>query len=186
MLLASNWRTQKQRERWLIALSISLAQTLKCNRFWQNTSVISAEVSTWWTELQGKGSPPTYTLDKFRAQKCSFCTVFPCQICMGLHKIYSYALLTKREVKMAGYWPSSFFLRFYGLNTYFKYSVVFIFIYCYRFSPVIIVGSTSAFTWVQPWRINRRHPVVINGTNSSHAMSSLKWPFKLSQKKKEI
>ena len=26
-----------------------------------------------------------------------------------------YALLTKREVKMAGYWPSSFFfLRFYG------------------------------------------------------------------------
>ena len=36
---------------------------------------------------------------------------------MGLHKIYSYALLTKREVKMAGYWPrSSFFLRFYGLR----------------------------------------------------------------------
>ena len=25
-----------------------------------------------------------------------------------------YALLTKREVEMAGYWPSSFFLRFYG------------------------------------------------------------------------
>ena len=24
-------------------------------------------------------------------------------------KIYIYALLTKREVKMAGYWPSSFF-----------------------------------------------------------------------------
>ena len=115
VLLASNWRTQKQRERWLIALSISLAQTLKCNRFWQNTSVISAEVSTWWTELQGKGSPPTYTLDKFWARKGIFCTFFPCQICMGLHKIYSYALLTKREVKMAGYWPSSFF-RFYGLR----------------------------------------------------------------------
>ena len=27
--------------------------------------------------------------------------------------IYMYALLTKREVKMAGYWPRSF-LRFYG------------------------------------------------------------------------
>ena len=27
--------------------------------------------------------------------------------------IKTYALLTKREVKMAGYWPSSF-LRFYG------------------------------------------------------------------------
>ena len=38
-----------------------------------------------------------------------FCTVFPCQICMGLHEICSSVLLTKREVKMAGYWPSSFF-----------------------------------------------------------------------------
>ena len=112
VLLASNWRTQKQRERWPIAFFISLAQTLKCNRFWRYTCVISAEVNTSWTELQGKGSPPTYTLDKFRAQKCIFCTVFPCQICMGLHKIYSYALLTKREVKMAGYWPSSFFFAF--------------------------------------------------------------------------
>ena len=37
-----------------------------------------------------------------------FFTVFPCQICMGLHEICSYALLTKREVKMAGYWSSSF------------------------------------------------------------------------------
>ena len=27
---------------------------------------------------------------------------------MGLHVLYSYALLTKREVKMDGYWPSSF------------------------------------------------------------------------------
>ena len=27
---------------------------------------------------------------------------------MGLHEIYSYALLTKREVKMAEYWPGSF------------------------------------------------------------------------------
>ena len=55
-----------------------------------------------------KGSPLTYTLDKFRARKCIFWTVFLCQICMGLHEIYSYALLTKREVKMAGYWPGSF------------------------------------------------------------------------------
>ena len=55
-----------------------------------------------------KGTPLTYTLDKFRARKCIFWTVFPCQICMGLHEIYSYALLTKREVKMAGYWPGSF------------------------------------------------------------------------------
>ena len=67
VLLASNWRTQKQWERWPVALFISLAQTLKCNRFWRYTSVISAEVYTSWTELQGKGSPPTYTLDKFRA-----------------------------------------------------------------------------------------------------------------------
>ena len=28
-------------------------------------------------------------------------------LCMDLHEIYLYALLTKREVKMAGYWPSS-------------------------------------------------------------------------------
>ena len=55
-----------------------------------------------------KGSPLAYTLDKFRARKCIFWTVFLCQICMGLHEIYSYALLTKREVKMAGYWPGSF------------------------------------------------------------------------------
>ena len=109
VLLASNWRTQKQWERWPIALFISLAQTLKCNRFWRYTSVISAEVNTSWTELQGKGSPPTHTLDKFWARKGIFCTVFPCQICTGLHKIYSYALLTKSEVKMAGYWPCSFF-----------------------------------------------------------------------------
>ena len=109
VLLASNWRTQKQWERWPIALFISLAQTLKCERLWRYTSVISAEVNTSWTELQGKGSPPTHTLDKFWARKGIFCTVFPCQICTGLHKIYSCALLTKREVKMAGYWPSSFF-----------------------------------------------------------------------------
>ena len=109
VLLASNWQTQKQWERWPIALFISLAQTLKRNRFWRYTCVISAEVNTSWTELQEKGNLLTYTSDKFRARKCIFCTVFPCQICMGLHKIYSYALLTKREVKMAGYWPSSFF-----------------------------------------------------------------------------
>ena len=71
--------------------------------------MISAEVNTSRTELQGKGSALTYTLDKFRARKRVFCTVFPCQICMGLHEIYSSVLLTKREIKMAGYWPSSFF-----------------------------------------------------------------------------
>ena len=54
-----------------------------------------------------KGTPLIYTFDKFRARKCIFWTVFLCQICMGLHEIYSYALLTKREVKMAGYWPGS-------------------------------------------------------------------------------
>lgn len=27
---------------------------------------------------------------------------------------HTYGLLTKREVKMAGYWPNSFFLRAYG------------------------------------------------------------------------
>ena len=37
--------------------------------------------------------------DKFSAQKCIFCTVFPCQICMSLHEIYSYALLTKLRSK---------------------------------------------------------------------------------------
>ena len=63
-----------------------------------------------------KGSPLTYTLDKFRARKCIFWTVFLCQICMGLHEIYSYALLTKREVKMAGYWPG-FFVAFLWSET---------------------------------------------------------------------
>ena len=28
-----------------------------------------------------------------------FCAVFPCQICIGLHEIYSYVLLIKREGK---------------------------------------------------------------------------------------
>ena len=79
--------------------------------------MISAEVNTSWTELQGKVSPLTYTLDKFRARKRIFCTVFPCQICMGLHEMYSSALLTKLEVKMAGYWPSSSFFFFAFLWT---------------------------------------------------------------------
>ena len=48
--------------------------------------MVSAEVNTSWTELQGKGNPLTYTLDKFRARKGIFCTVFLCQICMCLHK----------------------------------------------------------------------------------------------------
>ena len=31
-----------------------------------------------------------------------------------LSLLCKYGLLTKRQVKMAGYWPSSFFLRVYG------------------------------------------------------------------------
>ena len=31
-----------------------------------------------------------------------------------LRMYFMYGLLTKSEVKMAGYWPSSFFLRVYG------------------------------------------------------------------------
>ena len=46
VLLASNWQTQKQWERWPIALFISLAQTLKRNRFRRYTCVISADVNT--------------------------------------------------------------------------------------------------------------------------------------------
>ena len=108
VLFASNWQTSKQWERWPIPLFVSVAPTLSCKRFWRYTCVIRAEVNTLGTKLQGKRSPLTYKLDKFRARKCIFCTVFPCQICTGLHEIYSYALLTKRELKMAGYWPSSF------------------------------------------------------------------------------
>ena len=62
-----------------------------------------------------KGTPLTYTLDKFRARKCIFWTVFLCQICMDLHEIYSYIEI---------YWPSVrsrwldigqvLLLRFYG------------------------------------------------------------------------
>ena len=57
--------------------------------------MISAEVKSSWTELHEKGSPLTYTSDKFRAGRFIFCTVFPCQIWMGLHEIYWFA-----------YWPS--------------------------------------------------------------------------------
>ena len=39
--------------------------------------------------------------------------VCPCMVTMLILCCMTYALLTKREVKMAGYWPSSF-LRFYG------------------------------------------------------------------------
>ena len=56
-------------------LFISLAQTLLCNRFWRYTCVVSAEVITLWTILQGKGSPLNYTLDKFRARKSILWTV---------------------------------------------------------------------------------------------------------------
>ena len=116
VLLASNWQTQKQWERWRRAFFLSLAQTLKWNRLWRYICVISAEVNTSWTALQGKGFPLTFTSDKFRARKCIFCTVFPCQICMGLHEIYSYALLTKREVKWLDVGPV-FFFAFLGTET---------------------------------------------------------------------
>ena len=76
VLLASNWQTSKQWERWPMPLFISLAQTLLCNRFWRYTCVVSAEVITLWTILQGKGSPLNYTLDKFRTRKSILWTVF--------------------------------------------------------------------------------------------------------------
>ena len=69
-----------------------------------------ARAACAWAELQGKGSPQTYTFDKFRARKCTFCTVFPCQICLDLHEIYSSVLLTKREVKMPDCWLSYLFI----------------------------------------------------------------------------
>ena len=74
--------------------------------------MINSEVNTLWTKLQGEGSPLTYTLEKLRACKCIFCTVFPCQICTGLHEIYSYALLTKREVEMAEFFCYVFMDRY--------------------------------------------------------------------------
>ena len=89
VLLASNRQTSKQWERWPMPLFISLAQTLLCNRFWRYTCVVSAEVITLWTILQGKGSPLNYTLDKFRARKSISWTFLPCQICMGLLEILS-------------------------------------------------------------------------------------------------
>ena len=76
VLLVSNRQTSKQWERWPMPLLISLAQTLLCNRFWRFTRVISVEVNTLWTKLQGKGSPLNYTLDKFRARKSILWTVF--------------------------------------------------------------------------------------------------------------
>ena len=51
--------------------------SLKCNRFWRNISVISAEVNTRWTELQGKRSPPIYTLDKFLGSEGHFLYCVP-------------------------------------------------------------------------------------------------------------
>ena len=51
VLLASNWRTSKQRGRWPIPFSISLPQTPKCNRFWRYTCVISAEVKTSMSQI---------------------------------------------------------------------------------------------------------------------------------------
>ena len=52
-------------------------------------------------------------------------------------------------------------------------------IHCYLFLLVIIVGSMSVSSCVQPWRTSKRHPVVINGTSSNNAKSSLKCRLKL-------
>ena len=52
--------------------------------------------------------------DKFWAQKCIFCTVFPCQICMSLHEIYSYALLTKLRSKWLDIGRVFFFFCIFG------------------------------------------------------------------------
>ena len=56
-------------------------------------------------QFKRKGRPLIYAFDKFRTRKCEF---LYCHICMGLHELHSNALLIKREVKIAGYWPSSF------------------------------------------------------------------------------
>ena len=56
-------------------------------------------LNTLWTKLQGKGSPSTNKKKKIPGLQVHFCAVFPCQICIGLHEIYSYVLLTKREGK---------------------------------------------------------------------------------------
>ena len=42
--------------------------------------------------------------------------VFGCQL-QRTYQVFIYALLTKREVKMAGYWPSSFFFAFLWMET---------------------------------------------------------------------
>ena len=60
-----------------------------------------------------KGTPLTYTFDKFRARKCIFWTVFLCQICMGLHEIYSYALLTSVRSRWLDI-GQVLLMRFYG------------------------------------------------------------------------
>ena len=74
--------------------------------------VINAEINTSWTKLQAEGSPLTYTFEKLRARKCIFFTVFPCQICTGLHEMYSYAPLTEREVEMAEFFCCVFMNRY--------------------------------------------------------------------------
>ena len=105
VLLASNWQTSKRWERWSIPLFTSLAQTLWCNRFWRYTCVISAEVNTLCNQITGKRKSTDPYLRQIPSSEMHFCTVsFPCLICMGLYEIYSHALLTKREVEMAGYW----------------------------------------------------------------------------------
>ena len=94
VLLASNWRTQKQWERWPIALFISLAQTLKCNRFWR------------------------YTLDKFRARKCIFFVLSSLArivwVCIKyIHMRYWPSVRSKwLDISRVLF----FFLRFYGLR----------------------------------------------------------------------
>ena len=69
--------------------------------------MISAEVNILRIKLQGKGSPLTYKLNKSELGSAFF-VMSSLARCMGFHEIYSYALFTKREVKMAGYRPSSF------------------------------------------------------------------------------
>ena len=56
--------------------------------------------------MQNSSVSPDHLSVLSRALLCFFPTTFL--------ETAVYALLTKREVKMAGYWPSSFFLRFYG------------------------------------------------------------------------
>ena len=67
----------------------------------------------------------------------------------------------------------------YQCQVVFILSCLFDDVECYLFLLVIIVGSISVSSCVQPCKTSRRHPVVINGTSSNHAKSSLKCRLKL-------